>query len=186
LTYIRVYVTRHALERLWERKARGYRKFNGRVVADIISNIIRSGYIIEWRGGLRVSTSSYTLACTLHEGILVVKTVMKTSELSEAYRSALRRARKSKLKPIVVNVEQLDRWCRSLGKVRWCEVCGATRDIETLAYCKLHKITACSYCCPTLGGPYSAECKSCKLGQQYWTTPRGYREKAPLAKLMST
>ncbi len=184
LAYIYVYVTRHALRRLWERRARGYRRFDGRVVADIISNVISSGYIVEWKGTLRISTSSYTLGCTLQGDTLVVKTVMKTSELGERYGRALRYARRSSLKPVVVNVRQLERWCRMLSQRGWCEVCGITREVEELAYCKLHGLTVCGYCCPTLGGPYLASCRACEHGRSYWKTPKAYGKQSQLAELM--
>ena len=197
----KVRLTRHAVERLLERRPRAYRKITGETIANIIENVIRSGKYLEreahrqsaavsggciishprgriisciisypymrrrgarrahphffgrilgisarrrfpawassaWtnhrsrrcvffpvsiRGGLnarrvniRISTRRYTVCCRRDGETLVVTTVMKTEEMTESYKNALRHARRSPFEHVIIvnPSRQIDRWIR--------------------------------------------------------------------------
>lgn len=100
--FVNVRVTLHALSRLTERKARNYKKLGEKVVKDIIANTVRDGRYRIGRKDLRIATRSYTLACTIQESALVVKTVMRTNK--EKWGTFAAKARPSPWKRIAVTL----------------------------------------------------------------------------------
>ncbi|MHC1636232.1 MAG: hypothetical protein ACXQTS_06420 [Candidatus Methanospirareceae archaeon] len=119
----KIAITRHAVERLLERKPRKYKKISGEVVANIITNVIRSGRYLEREEEtphIRFSTRKYTVCCTKKDDTLVVTTVMNTEEMSEEYKRALRFSKESPFKEntlIVTNpLRQIDNWIKRWGR----------------------------------------------------------------------
>jgi hypothetical protein len=77
---VKVVVTKHALSRLAERKAKDYGKFDRFVLESIVANTVRDG---RYRVGSRdvvIATRKYTLICAVEGGALVVKTVLRTDK----------------------------------------------------------------------------------------------------------
>ncbi len=122
---IKVIITRHAVERLLERRPTWYQKIFGEIVVNTIVNVIRSGRCLERkerRGdnekiNQRFSTSKYTVFCTKENDTLIVTTMMNTKEMTEEYRKALKFfSEESPYKEatfIVSNpVKQIERWMK--------------------------------------------------------------------------
>jgi hypothetical protein len=95
---INVRITKHAVERLLERRPMWYQKISGEIVANTIVNVIRSGRCLERkeRSGddeeisQRFSTKKYTVCCTKENDTLIVTTMMNTKEMTEEYRKTLK------------------------------------------------------------------------------------------------
>ncbi len=122
---IKVIITRHAVERLFERRLAWYRKISGDVVANTIVNVIRSGKCLERKKrrdgdevvSMRFSTSKYTICCTKVNDTLIVTTIMNTKGMTEEYRKAIKLySKESPCKGvtfIVSNpVKEIERWMR--------------------------------------------------------------------------
>ncbi|MHC1579802.1 MAG: hypothetical protein ACXQTZ_04015, partial [Candidatus Alkanophagales archaeon] len=128
---VRVVLTRHAVERLLERKPREYRKVSGETIANIIENVIRSGKCLERGDGdagraeglsaagepanVRFSTKNYTVCCRRAGDKLIVTTVINTEEMSDAYKRALRYAEESPFDDVIVMnpPRQIEKWVRA-------------------------------------------------------------------------
>lgn len=116
---VKVVITRHAVERLLERKPKSYRKVSGEVVANIIDNIVHSGRYIEGKGegdnciNTRISTRKYTVCCKKKD-TLVVTTVMNTKEMGDGYKRVLKFSRELPWKETIVanTPEQIERWIK--------------------------------------------------------------------------
>lgn len=123
---IKLIITRHAVERLLERRSMWYRKISGEIVVNTIVNVIRSGRCLERkerRGNgeeevsMRFSTSKYTICCTKESDTLIVTTIMNTKEMRKEYRKALKfLSKESPCKEaifVVSNpVKQIERWMK--------------------------------------------------------------------------
>ena len=134
---IKVIITRHAVERLFERRPTWYRKISGEIVANIIVNVIRSGKCLERkkrRGddeevSMRFSTSKYTICCTkVNDDTLIVTTIMNTKGMTEEYKMAIKlysiESPYREVTFIVSNpAKEIERWMRE-----W-----AQRDMEKQA-----------------------------------------------------
>mgnify|MGYP000141375850 CR=1 FL=1 len=130
---VRIILTRHAVERLLERKPREYRKVSGEIIANIIENVIRSGKCLERgnedvekaeglgaaggeRADVRFSTKNYTVCCRkTTDDKLIVTTVINTEEMSDAYKRALRYAKESPFDDVIVMnpPRQIEKWVRA-------------------------------------------------------------------------
>lgn len=75
---VRVGISRHAFERLLERRAREYKKLSREVLEGIIANTIRDGKCRILGESVKIVSKSYTLGCTVEDGMLIVRTVMRT------------------------------------------------------------------------------------------------------------
>ncbi len=126
---IKVIITRHAVERLFERRPAWYRKISGDVVANTIVNVIRTGKYLERKKrrdgdeevSMRFSTSKYTICCTKVNDTLIVTTVMDTKGMTEEYRKAIKLySKESPCKGvtfIVSNpVKEIERWMRGWAR----------------------------------------------------------------------
>ncbi|MCW3133341.1 MAG: DUF4258 domain-containing protein [Methanophagales archaeon] len=122
---IKVIITRHAVERLFERRPTWYRKISGDIVANIIVNVIRSGKCLERKKrrdgdeevSMRFSTNKYTICCTKVNDTLIVTTIMNTKQMTEEYRKALKLYSKdSPCKEVTFIVSnparEIERWMR--------------------------------------------------------------------------
>lgn len=88
---VRVIVTKHALSRLAERRAKDYERLDRNVVESIIANTIRDGRYRVRGSDVVIATRKYTLVCAAEGGVLVVKTVLRTERNSwEKFRRAPR------------------------------------------------------------------------------------------------
>lgn len=98
--YVVVHVTSHAFSRLKERRVKDYRKLERKVLENIILNTVRDG---KYRVGVRdvkIATKKYVLACTIQEGKLIVKTVMRAGK--EFWEKFYRKAKPTPWKQIIV------------------------------------------------------------------------------------
>ena len=97
---ITVRITSHAIIRLRERKVKNYEKLNQKIVEGIILNVIRDGKY--WIGSrdIKIATKKYTLACTVQEGKLIVKTVMQTRK--DFWKKFARKAKPTPWKHILI------------------------------------------------------------------------------------
>ncbi len=160
---LRVFVTRHALERLFERFPK--KKFEADTALNIIENVIKSGTVVLWRKEIRISTSNYTLCCVLESKPklrLIIKTILKTKELGESYKKALHFGRRSPWKIIYFeNRDQIKTWCGKIKRMKnLCKICGISKDQTRIERCKMYGFYICSYCCISVGG-FSEKCRGC-------------------------
>ena len=160
---IRVILTKHAVERLFERFPK-HKKFEAEVIANIIESVIKSGVVLERRGDVKISTSRYTLCCVLDvsRNKLVVKTVLKTKEMGEKYRKAMIYGEKSPWRVIFIeNLKQVKKWCNEMKKLKnVCKICGISREQTPIERCNIYGFYVCTFCCVSIGG-YSDRCRGC-------------------------
>ena len=138
----KIVITRHAVERLLERKPREYRKISGEVIANIVGNIVCSGKYLERTDeeesaeegvgnsvksgarsvskNIRFSTRKYTVCCRSEGDKLVVTTVINTEEMTDAYKKALKYAKYSPFERVIVlnPTKQIERWVRKWSEGR--------------------------------------------------------------------
>jgi len=158
---LRVEVTKHALERLFERFPK-HKKFDARSVANIFENVIKDGVLLRKGDEIKISTSKYTLCCIL-EDKLIIKTVLKTEELGEGYRRAMSRGERSKWKNIFFDLKKLEKMCKRIEKIKnVCKICGISREQTTIERCNIYGFYICGYCCVSVGG-YSERCRNCSF-----------------------
>jgi len=168
---VEVIITKHALLRLIERKPRKYKKFNAKIVENIIQNVIENGKIVpRSENEIRISTSNYTLGCSISGNRIIVKTVMKTSEMTESFRKLVKkRGVKSNWKAIVTNTDKIEKWLEDLEKLEnICSICGICSEVRLVVKCNILNAGVCADCCVIVGGPYLKSCKSCLLGKEFW------------------
>lgn len=158
--FIRVIVTKHALERLFERFPK-HKKFDARTVTNIIENVIKNGVILN-KKDIKISTSNYTLCCTIDNDRLIIKTIMNTKEMSERYRKAIAYGKRSEWRIVFIeNVKQVEKWCKQIENMKnVCKICGISKDQVPVERCKIYGFYVCIYCCPLIGG-YSDKCRGC-------------------------
>ncbi|RLI02302.1 hypothetical protein DRO30_02850, partial [Candidatus Bathyarchaeota archaeon] len=138
---------------------------------NIIKNIIETGRIVlRNKNEARISTSNYTLGCLIEGKKIVVKTVMKTSEMSKSFRKIIRKhGMSSNLKAIVLNTSEVERWIKEFEKIEEiCKICGICAKIRPVVRCNVIKMGVCIDCCLLIGGPYLKPCKSCLIGKDWW------------------
>lgn len=88
---VEVLVTRHALERLAERRVGGSWRAKPEALADIIRNVVRDGYYKATTSRLMVWTRKYLLVCCIDRYMrLNVITVISRDTLREGLRERLR------------------------------------------------------------------------------------------------
>jgi len=155
-----VSLTKHAVERLFERFSK-HKKFEANVIANVIENIIKDGVILKRGNEIKISTSKYTLCCSL-ENKLIIKTVLRTEEMGEKYRKAIVYAEKSPWKNIFIeNLRQIEKWCNEVKKMRnICKICGISREQTAIERCNIYGFYICPFCCTSVGG-HSNKCKGC-------------------------
>ncbi len=158
---LKVEVTKHALERLFERFPK-HKKFDAKTVANIFESVIKDGVVVRVNDEIRISTSNYTLCCVL-EDRLVIKTVLRTKELGKSYRKLMRRGKKSEWRNLLFDLKKLERLCKRVEReMRLCKVCGISREQTRIERCKIYGFFVCSYCCIFVGG-FSERCSGCEL-----------------------
>ena len=105
---VHVELSRHAVERLLERRPRDYRKLDVKVLEDVVRNVVRDGLYKAYSDKVVVWTKRYVLICTVDRGPrLVVKTVIGRHALGDRLRELLSRGGR-RAEGIVVQVS-----CRS-------------------------------------------------------------------------
>jgi len=158
---LKVKVTRHAVERLFERFPK-HKKFDARVVANIFESIIKDGVVLRRGNEVRISTSKYTLCCVLNDK-LVIKTVLRTEELGEYYKRAIRRGRRERWGNIIFDLDKLEKICKKVERMRdVCKICGISKEQAIIERCNIYGFYVCEYCCVSVGG-YSDRCRNCPL-----------------------
>jgi|GEM_PF-1316581 len=158
---LRVILTKHAVERLFERFPK-HKKFEAEVIANVIENVIKSGVVLERGGDIKISTSRYTLCCILAHNKLIVKTVLRTKEMGEKYRKAMNYGKRSPWNVIFIeNLKQVKKWCDDVKKLKnVCKICGISREQTPIERCNIYGFYVCSFCCVSIGG-YSDKCRGC-------------------------
>ncbi|ADC66236.1 hypothetical protein Ferp_2105 [Ferroglobus placidus DSM 10642] len=158
---LRVEVTKHALERLFERFPK-HKKFDARTVANIFESIIKNGIVLRFGDEIRISTSNYTLCCVL-EDKLVIKTVLKTKELGKDYKRLLRKGKRSEWNNVVFDMKKLERLCKRVEKLKeLCKICGISKEQTAINRCKVYGFFVCSFCCISIGGGWE-KCAGCEF-----------------------
>jgi len=154
-----VVLTRHAFERIFERFSK---KPDYRAIVNFVESVIRDGLVLEREGDVKISTSNYTFCCKFDGGKLIIKTVMRTEDMSEGFKRALRYAKKSEWKNIYVeNRRQIERWCKEAEKMRnVCKICGISRNQTRIERCRIYGFYVCRYCCEVIGFG-SKKCEGC-------------------------
>ncbi len=160
---LRVHVTKHAIERLFERFPK--RKFEANVVLNTIENIIKSGTVVLWKNEIRISTNRYTLCCVFKnnsKNTLIIKTILKTKELGGRYKRLMKYGKKSPWNAIYFeNRDQVKRWCSRIKEMqKLCKICGISREQTAIERCGIYGFYICSFCCASVGG-YSEKCRGC-------------------------
>ena len=97
---VTVHITSHAIIRLKERKVKDYEKLNQKITEGIILNVIRDGKYWVGSRDIKIATKKYTLACTVQEKKLVVKTVMQTRK--DFWEKFVRKAKPTPWKRILI------------------------------------------------------------------------------------
>ncbi len=156
---IRVEVTKHALERLFERFPK-HKRFDAKTVANIFENVIRDGVIVEDGDEIKIITGNYTLCCKLENFVLTIKTVLKTKELRKKYRRMIYRGKRHNWN-IIIDVKKLEKMCRRVERMKnVCKICGISREQTKIERCKIYGFYICGNCCLSVGG-YSEKCRGC-------------------------
>ena len=145
-----VVLTKHAFERLFERFDK---RIDARIVVNLIESVIRDGVVLRGKRDLKIATSNYTLCCVFDDGKLVIKTIMRTKEMGERFRRALRFAKRSEWRNIYVeNRRQIERWCRWAERMRnVCRICGISREQAEIERCRIYGFYVCRFCCEVIG-----------------------------------
>ena len=168
---MRVVLTKHAFERLFERFEK---KLDVRVVTNLIESVIRDGVILKGKRDLKIVTSNYTFCCAFDDGRLVIKTIMRTKEMGEKFRRALRFAKRGEWTNVYVeNSRQIERWCKRAEQMKnVCKICGISRDQAKIERCRIYGFYVCGFCCEVIG--YGSE--RC-IGCAFYIPPRKFRGK---------
>jgi phosphoserine phosphatase len=74
---IQVGISRHAIERLSERRSRDYKKLTAQVLENAIANMVKDGKYWVGRRSIKILTKKHTLICTVVENQLFIKTVVR-------------------------------------------------------------------------------------------------------------
>ncbi len=154
-----VVLTKHAFERIFERFSK---KPDHRAIINFVESVVKDGLVLEREGDVKIVTSNYTFCCKFDRGKLIIKTVMRTKDMSEGFKRALRYAKRSKWDNVYVeNRRQIERWCRKAERMRnVCKICGISKDQTRIERCKLHGFYVCRYCCEVIGFG-SEKCEGC-------------------------
>ncbi len=100
---IKVYITRHALNRAFERCAGRVKKLDKTTALDVVRNVIRDGLYKAYTQTIFVWTSSYLLACTVNKSLdIVVKTIMTRGDLTDKVKAKLKKGVKARWSKIIV------------------------------------------------------------------------------------
>lgn len=103
--FVRVYVTWHALARLRERKVKDYMKLDRVTIKNIVANTVRDGkFWFSKNGDIKIATKKYTLACTVQDDMLIVKTIMQTKR--EVVERSFRRKHETSWKQVLVSLPE--------------------------------------------------------------------------------
>lgn len=169
---LRVILTKHAFERLFERFSK---KLDVRIVTNLVESVIRDGLILEGKRDLKISTSNYTFCCVFDNGRLVIKTIMRTKEMNEKYKRALRFAKKSEWNNIYIeNKKQIEKWCKEAEKLKnICKICGISREQTRIERCNIYGFYVCRFCCEVIG--YGSE--KC-IGCAFYVQPKKFEDPA--------
>ena len=97
-----VKLTKHFIERFLQRKARDYKKIDLNLLENIAYNILRDGEYYATTNSIIVFHPTYTIISCFDGEYLVLKTIIKTSELEEKIRRLMRRARRIKWRNIII------------------------------------------------------------------------------------
>ncbi len=114
--FVEVELTRHFVERMFERVSSRVRKFDERTLIDIVTNIIRNGmvYISDDRG-VSIFTERYMLGGVLRGDKIVLRTVYTPKIDSLKFKFLVRRAVKSPWRAVlVINLKSVREWVRRL------------------------------------------------------------------------
>ncbi|HIP63563.1 MAG TPA: hypothetical protein EYH04_05625 [Archaeoglobus profundus] len=152
-----IVLTRHAIERLFERFQD--KKFDVKVVVNTLENVIKEGLILKRGKDIWIVTARYTLCCVMENDRLIVKTIMRTTKSN--YVKAVKYGVKHNWNIIFENLKQVERWCKQLESMKnICKICGISKEQTQIERCKIYGFYICSFCCIVVGG-FSEKCKGC-------------------------
>ena len=97
-----VKLTKHFIERFLQRRARDYKKIDLNLLENIAYNVLRDGEYYATTNSIIVFHPTYTIISCFDGEYLVLKTIIKTSELEEKIRRLMRKARKIKWRNIII------------------------------------------------------------------------------------
>jgi len=114
--FVEVELTRHFIERMFERVSSRVRKFDEKTLIDIVTNIVRNGMIyVSDDGRVSIFTGRYMLGGVLREDRIVLRTVYTPKIDSLRFRFFTKRAIKSPWKNVLVmNLKSVRAWIRKL------------------------------------------------------------------------
>jgi len=105
---ITVYLSKHALERIVERRYWGFKGAKKEVIVDIIKNVFRDGEFKVFADKIIVWTKNYVLICSVNrEFNIVVKTVITRATLKKELQEKLRKGIRVKWEQINVEIPKL-------------------------------------------------------------------------------
>ncbi|OYT52546.1 MAG: hypothetical protein B6U76_09690 [Desulfurococcales archaeon ex4484_217_2] len=105
---ISVYLSKHALERIVERRYWGFKGAKKEVIVDIIKNVFRDGEFKVFADNIIVWTKNYVLICSINrEFNIVVKTVITRATLKKELQEKLKKGIRVKWKQINVEIPKL-------------------------------------------------------------------------------
>lgn len=114
--FVEVELTRHFIERMFERVSSKVKKFDEKTLVDIVTNIVRNGMVyVSDDGRISIFTGKYMLGGVLREGRIVLRTVYTPKVDSLRFRFFAKRAVKSPWKNVLVmNLKSVRAWIRKL------------------------------------------------------------------------
>ncbi len=114
--FVEVELTRHFVERMFERVSSRVRKFDERTLIDIVTNIIKNGMVyISDNGGVSIFTGKYMLGGVLRGDRIVLRTVYTPKIDSLKFKFLARRAVKSPWRVVLVmNLKSVSEWVKRL------------------------------------------------------------------------
>jgi len=104
-----VKLTKHFIDRFLQRRARDYKKIDLNLLENIAYNVLRDGEYYATTNSIIVFHPTYTVISCFDGEYLVLKTIIKTSELEEKIRRLMRKARKIKWKNIIIMTPSMKR-----------------------------------------------------------------------------
>ncbi len=99
---LEVKLTKHLIERFYQRKARDYKRIDLTLVRDIVYNVLRDGRYYATASTVIVYHPTYTIIGCFDGEQLVLKTIIKTSDLEEKLRKPMKKSYKIEWKNIII------------------------------------------------------------------------------------
>ncbi|HIQ03151.1 MAG TPA: hypothetical protein EYH40_01885 [Desulfurococcales archaeon] len=99
---LEVKITKHLIERFYQRKARDYKRIDLTLIRNVVYNVLRDGKYYATTSTVIVYHPTYTLIGCFDRDQMVLKTIIKTSELEEKLRKFMSKSYRVKWRNIII------------------------------------------------------------------------------------